>query len=282
MVERTQSEKAEAQMGTKGRTKFVVAGSHPLLQLLRDRLIHTGYALVPWSETPDFCLFGAQLLPDQDVALELSALAQQVQGICGANIPVILLSAGQACGDESMLQALVTPGVLGAGRKMYTYLAEHLFLRGTSTLVLRFYNYYGPNINWGVIHEFVMAARRQEPLRIHGSGYQTRSFLHEDDLLQCFDLVMKHYHGLERIGVRAKPQGVYNVGHDVGHSIKRTADSVIQLMKKHKHTLTTVRAKADDQRYHVQNKVPDIARTKSVFGWEPKISLRAGLWRLLE
>ena len=48
-------------MSLKGRTKFTIAGNHPLLGLVRNHFISRGLALVPWDEDPDFCLIGAEI-----------------------------------------------------------------------------------------------------------------------------------------------------------------------------------------------------------------------------
>ncbi len=266
-------------MSTKGRIKFVVAGQHPLMQLVRDRLIHTGYALVPWSERPDFCLFGAQLPPEADVLVELPALTQQAQAICGAGIPTVLLSSGRVYGDhegpvsENAAQSLASPLDPAAGRKLYTCTAEHLFLKNTRTLALRIFNVYGPDIRWGVVHEFIMAARRGEALPLHGSGYQKRSFLYQDDLFECLDSAIHKF-------ATTATRGIYNVGHPDGHSIKRLADSVSQLTQGKDAVTLTTKVKASE--HHVPNKVPNITRVKAFAGWKPRTSLRLGLRLLLE
>jgi len=253
-------------MGFKGRVKFVVAGTHPLLLLARDRLIHTGYALVPWTERPDFCLFGGVLPQDAEPAAAFAALAQQAQVIYGADIPVLLLS--QDIGLH------MPPIFAGTGAQVYTSMAEYLFVQNTRTLVLRVFNVYGRDIKWGVVDTFIKKAARGEALPVYNSGYQTRTFLYQDDFLVCLDLCV------QRFVDPSNPNcaGIYDVGHPDEHSIKRLADSVWQLT--HGSDVVTLTEKISAPWDIVGAKTPDCTHLQSLVQWKPKISLRQGLWLL--
>jgi nucleoside-diphosphate-sugar epimerase len=227
--------------------------------MVRDRLIQTGYALVPWTERPDFCLFGGALLEGADVATELVSLSQQAQGIYGADIPVILLS-------EDPGQPL-HPLFTSASRKLYQSMAEHLFGRNTRTLTLRVFDVYGPDIKWGVVNKFLNLARRSEPLPVYDSGYQTRTFLYQTDFLECIDYCVHKF-------VTEQTGGILDVGHPDEHSIKRLADSIWQLTHGKDVVTVTEKVRRDNP---TEPRLPP----KPFNGWKPKTSLRQGLWLMI-
>lgn len=256
-------------MSTKGRTKFTVGGNHPLLPLLRDRLIQKGYALIPWTDKPDFVLFG---VPTTFESFESSMdqLCSLAQVITQAELPVLLLSDGTECPS--------TPLKPRTGRFLLARTAEYLFTRETRTMVLRPFNVYGEDIRYGVIHTFIEHARRKEPLPVNGNAYQLRAFLHQDDFYEAFDkLLYKFIRGA---------RGIYDVGSGLKHniSIKRLADSIWQLTWPH----DMVTVQVDEHILYTgvdggqQHKVASIQKLVNFINWKPKVSLRTGLWQLIE
>lgn len=273
-------------MSYKDRIKFTVAGFHPLLYILRDRLIHQGYALVPWTEEPDFVMFGAELEDPDDWNTALNTMNQLMPLIVGVELPVFLLSSSDVYSDrtrtnelakkvpmsEHHASVLTSPLEDGVGRGLFSLLAEWTFTRQTRTMVMRPFNLYGADFEFGVIHEWLGAAKRGEALNIHGSGYQTRSFLYQDDFYAVFDKLMKRFCK----GAR----GIYNVGHDQEHSLKRLAESIWQLT--HGPDVVMVSEQVKSDRYHAQWKLPDLTRVKAFAGWKPRTSLRNGLWLMID
>lgn len=275
-------------MSTKGRTKFTVSGIHPLLYILRDRLIHQGFALVPWDgeELPDFVLFGAELEKPGQLDSALLALTGWSPVIEAHQIPVFLLSSSDVYGDRTrdmepatkvamaehhacMVSSTLEPAV---GSIAFSLLSEWMLTRQTRTMVLRTFNVYGPDIQFGVIHEWLMAARRGEALNIYGNGYQTRTYLHQDDFYTCFDKLIKRF----LKGAR----GIYNVGHDQEISLKRLADSIWQLTRGTEVVMLSEQTCQD--RYSAQWKLPDLTRIKAFAGWKPRTSLRTGLFLMVD
>lgn len=255
-------------MSTKGRTKFTVGGNHPLLPLLRDRLIQKGYALIPWTEQPDFVLFG---VPTEFESFEnnMDQLCSLAKVITDAQLPVFLISDGADCPE--------TPLKARTGRFLLARTAEYLFTRGTRTMVLRPFNVYGEDIRHGVVHTFIEHARRGEPLPVYGNAYQTRAFIHQEDFYEAFDkLLYKFIRGA---------RGIYNVGleSDSAISIKRLADSVWQLTRSW--DMVTVREEKHiryvDGDVGQQHKVANTQKLKNFINWKPKTSLRTGLWQLV-
>lgn len=272
-------------MGTKGRIKFTVAGFHPLLYILRNRLIHQGFALVPWTEEPDFVLFGAELEDHKDWNTAFNAMNQLAPLIIKTQLPVFLLSSSDVYSDRTRTNELAKKVPMSehhasvitssledeAGRGLFALLAEWTFARKTRTMVLRPFNLYGPDFGFGVIHEWLATARRSEPLMIHGSGYQTRTFLYQDDFYACFDKLIKRFCK----GAR----GIYNVGHDQEISLTRLSESIWQLT--HGPDVVMVPSHTTTARYRVQWKLPDLTRIKAFAGWKPRTSLRNGLWLMV-
>jgi nucleoside-diphosphate-sugar epimerase len=151
-------------------------------------------------------------------------------------------------------------------------LAEWKTVQYSRAVILRAFNVYGPDIKTGVIPSFIKAAKAGKPLEVHGSGYQTRAFLHQDDFLRCTEvMVRKLLNG---------HKGIYNVGHDQETTILRLADTVWQLYSKTSDSAPVTNVQPG--RYYAQYKVADTTRVKAAANWKPTISYRQGIWRLLE
>ena len=134
---------------------------------------------------------------------------------------------------------------------------------------LRIFDVYGPDLKTGTVHSFLTQARDEHQITLHGKGYQTRTFLHQDDFLTAFDGMLKAY--LEGA------TGIYNVGSPEEISLKRLADSCWQLTHKNSDTKIKHEPAPKDLRWWV---LPDITRMRAVANWSPRVSLRNGLWRM--
>lgn len=191
-------------MSTKNRTKFAVAGIHPLLSLVRDHFIKKGFALVPWEEEPDFCLIGAKLQSE-----EHPPVAQlELQKMQVADKPVVLLSSGSVYVDSRgeypyaehhPVGYTVDTSVELKNSVVYSLVAENIFA-GDNTLILRPFNVYGPDITWDIIHDTIQKSKRGEQLS-HGNRFAKTTFIHQDDFLEAVYKL-----------VTSKMAGVYNVG----------------------------------------------------------------------
>lgn len=252
-------------MSTKNRVKFTVAGFHPLLTLIRDRLIAQGFALIPWDERPDFVLFGAKLDAEDNFIARMGELTAVAAAIAHSELPVFLLSDSEPC-PESPLR-------VNNDRFLIARTAEYLFTQNTRTMVVRPYNVYGEDIKSGVVHAFVEAARRGQRLPVIGHMYQKRMFLYQEDFYTALDkLLLKFLKGA---------RGVYDVAGTSPISIKRLADTVYQLTPAGEVVSFSLEG-AD----HIEQlpgdeganeKFPDSERTKAFINWKPKTSLRQGL-----
>lgn len=242
-------------MGFKGRTKFAIAGIHPLLSITRDHFIQKGLALVPWNEDPDFCVIGADIGYMSD--LPLTQLDIQQTEV--TNKPVLLLSSHDLFTKNS-------------NRAFYASVAEHVFTkRQGPTLILRPHNVYGPDIKWGVVHKFIYQAKKRESLTVCMPGYHTRFFLYQDDFLMSLDKFLpKLLKGLN---------ASFSIGGPYAISMHRLADSVWQ-------TVTGSREPAPVKKVLSKQLCPfsrdvDNEAIKMAIGWKPGVTVRSGLFRML-
>lgn len=79
-------------------------------------------------------------------------------------------------------------------------LSEYILLRsldltgvvgGSSRIVLRYFNVYGPGSRGGVIHHWKEAIRKGQLPRVNGSGEQTRDFIHVSDVARANCLALE-------------------------------------------------------------------------------------------
>ena len=132
------------------------------------------------------------------------------------------------------------------------------------TNIARIFNTYGPRmqLNDGrVVPAFIDQALRGEPLTVFGDGAQTRSFCYVSDLVDgLYRLMLSD----ERFPVNlGNPQELTIL--EFGERIRRIIGTSAPLEFKP--------LPQDDPK----RRQPDITKAKRVLGWEPKVSLEAGL-----
>jgi UDP-glucuronate decarboxylase len=136
--------------------------------------------------------------------------------------------------------------------------------------VARIFNTYGPRMhpNDGrVVSNFIVQALKGESITIYGDGKQTRAFCYVDDLIEGFVRLM---------GAADDVTGPINLGNPVETTVAELAHMIIEL--------TGSRSKIERRPLPVDDPVqrcPDIARAKSILGWEPRVPLEAGLKRTI-
>lgn len=139
---------------------------------------------------------------------------------------------------------------------------------GVDVRIVRIFNTYGPRMrpNDGrVVSNFIVQALRGEPLTVYGDGSQTRSFCYVDDEIEgIYRLFMSDY------------VGPVNIGNPVEVRIRELAEMVIRLTGS---TSEIVERPLPQDDPKVRR--PDISLARRLLGWEPKISLEAGLRRTI-
>lgn len=132
------------------------------------------------------------------------------------------------------------------------------------TRIVRIFNTYGPRnaLDDGrVVPNFVGQALRGEPLTVHGDGSQTRSFTYVSDLVE----------GIARLLMSDEKLPV-NIGNPNEMTIKLFAERINAITGNKAGIIFTNRPVDDPARRN-----PDITKARRVLGWEPKVSLDAGL-----
>ncbi len=137
--------------------------------------------------------------------------------------------------------------------------------------VARIFNTYGPRMhpNDGrVVSNFIMQALKGEPITLYGDGMQTRAFCYVDDLVEGLVRFMRH---------PGDEPGPLNLGNPHEIPMKELAERVLRLTGS-KSKLEFRPLPADDPK----QRCPDIAKAKSLIGWQPTVALDDGLKRAVE
>ena len=145
-------------------------------------------------------------------------------------------------------------------------------VHGVEVRIVRIFNTYGERMrpNDGrVVNTFVVQALRGEPLTLHGDGSQTRSFCHVNDEVRGLMALLDSDYNLP-----------VNVGNPGEFTMRELAELVVELTGS-KSEIITVPLPPEREGDPLQRK-PDITLAKSLLGWEPTISLRDGLQRMIK
>jgi len=136
------------------------------------------------------------------------------------------------------------------------------------TVALRYFNVFGPNQDptsqySAVIPRFVTAIARGNPIPIYGDGNQRRDFTYVDNVVDA-NLVAAEAEGANGL--------VLNVATGRSTTVNELADVIGQLLDR-----PVGRDEHPPRAGDVRDSWADIARAREVFGWEPRVSLEAGL-----
>jgi len=142
--------------------------------------------------------------------------------------------------------------------------------KGADTRIVRIFNTFGPRMHLDdgrVVPNLIQQALRSEPLTIYGDGLQTRSFCFVDDLVDgVYRLLLSGEHLPVNIGTPNETSIIEFAGminHLTGNTVGVDYQPGNRL--------------GDDP----QMRCPDISRARTLLGWEPKVSLEAGLLRTI-
>jgi dTDP-glucose 4,6-dehydratase len=145
-------------------------------------------------------------------------------------------------------------------------------VHGVEVRIVRIFNTYGERMrpNDGrVVNTFVVQALRGEPLTLHGDGSQTRSFCHVSDEVRGLMALLDSDYNLP-----------VNVGNPGEFSMRELAELVIELTGSSSEIIS-VELPPEREGDPLQRK-PDITLAKQLLNWEPNISLRDGLERMIK
>jgi dTDP-glucose 4,6-dehydratase len=140
---------------------------------------------------------------------------------------------------------------------------------GVDTKIVRIFNTYGPRmrVNDGrAVPAFMSQALRNQDVTVFGDGTQTRSFCYVSDLVD----------GIIRL-MDAPVNDPVNIGNPQELTIEQIARKIIE-MTGSKSRIVYKPLPEDDPKV----RQPDITRARSLLGWEPKVTLEAGLARTVD
>ena len=142
--------------------------------------------------------------------------------------------------------------------------------RGVATRLIRIFNTYGPRMDpydGRVVITFIKQALHNEPLTIFGDGQQTRSLCYVSDLIRGINLTMESDF-VEPI----------NLGNPNELTILDIAKEILALIPQSTSPLTYRDMPPDDPKI----RKPDITRAKKILNWEPVVTRKEGLAKMIE
>jgi dTDP-glucose 4,6-dehydratase len=151
-------------------------------------------------------------------------------------------------------------------------MAYHRY-HNVDTRIVRIFNTYGPRmrLNDGrVVPNFISQALRSEPLTVYDTGERTRSFCYVDDLVEG---IVRLLHSDETTPV--------NLGNPTEMTVLELARKVIEITGSQSR-IEFVMPQDERTKDDPKTRRPDIAKARRVLGWEPQVSLEAGLRKTIE
>ena len=146
-------------------------------------------------------------------------------------------------------------------------MAYHRY-HGVQTRIVRIFNTYGPRmrLNDGrALPAFMRQALCDEPVTVHGTGDQTRSFAYVDDTIE----------GIVRL-LNSNVTSPVNIGSRDEISIMDFAKEIISLTNSNS-TIIQHKLPEDDPK----NRQPDTSLAQDLLGWRPRVDRIDGLQRTL-
>ncbi len=159
----------------------------------------------------------------------------------------------RACYDES---------------KRFGEMMTMLYVRkfGVDARIARIFNTYGPKMrpdDGRVISNFVNQALKGKPISVYGDGKQTRSFCFVSDMVSGLIALMENEQTKGEVVNLGNPEEYTMI--DLANKVKTMMNAASEVVHKD--------LPADDP---TQRK-PDISKAKKLLGWEPGVSVDAGL-----
>jgi len=139
---------------------------------------------------------------------------------------------------------------------------------GTDAKIVRIFNTYGPRMakNDGrVISTFLEQAKKNAPLTVMGDGTQTRSFQYVTDCVEGLIKVMESEHS-----------GPFNVGNPSEITINELVKVLEEVTNKKLEVRYIPMTENDPLRRR-----PDITKIKETLNWEPKVTLKDGIRKII-
>lgn len=134
--------------------------------------------------------------------------------------------------------------------------------------IIRPFNTYGPRHTYDVIPKFIELALRGKPLKVHGTGGQSRDFTYIDDMIDAFMIMGSHKDVIGK---------AVNFGTGKAITINYIAKKIKEISRSSSNIIHTEERKAQ-----VPKLLCNYSLAKKLFGWRPKIAIDEGLRRNIE
>lgn len=223
---------------------------------------------------------GVQLImdkPSQSILTNVTGTEKVLKAALTNKTPVFIASTSEVYGKSSKFPFNEDDDLtIGATRNLrWSYacaktLDEFLALSyaresGLPVIILRFFNTTGPRQigRYGmVLPKFVEAALDGRPLKVHGSGTQSRCFGHVADVVEALVRLMN---------TPAARGQVFNMGSDQEVTIQSLAEQVIAATG----SSSTIEAVSYDSVYpdgfeDMQRRLPDVSKLERAIGFRPR------------
>lgn len=157
----------------------------------------------------------------------------------------------------------------GADRLVYAYQNTY----DIPTVILRPFNNYGPQQHIEkMIPRFITSAIKKEPITIHGTGEQTRDWIHVIDTCRALDKIL-HHPDFNQI----KNQ-IIHIGSGYAISVFDIAKKILSILELPDSYLTFISDRPGQVFCHMSS----TKKAKELLDWEPLVTLDEGLKSTLE
>jgi dTDP-glucose 4,6-dehydratase len=139
---------------------------------------------------------------------------------------------------------------------------------GVDVGIVRIFNSYGERMrpdDGRAIPTFITQALRGEPLTVHGTGEQTRSICHVDDLVRGIVALLD-----------SGETGPVNCGTEHELTMRELAETIVRLTESSSEIIYLPRTPDDPERRR-----PDLSLARELLGYEPVVGTEEGLRRTI-
>lgn len=180
---------------------------------------------------------------------------------------------------EESYKKLITPYAASKfASENYCLLFKRLY--GLSTVVLRYFNVYGPRVRsnnpyMGVINKFISRSFRGEPMVIYHTGEQTRDFVEVRDVVKATILASEKEQAIGE---------VINVGSGVATSINKLAEIIYSLFSEMGYPIPKPvhgSPPKEEVRIDYMHAQADLTKAKKLLGYVPQIPIEKGIKDLI-
>jgi UDP-glucose 4-epimerase len=179
--------------------------------------------------------------------------------------------------DRTLGPTTVNRWAYSASKAIDEHFAYAYFAGGLPVSIVRYFNSYGPRVNeagyGSVIANFIRQAMSGDAMTVHGDGSQSR----------CFTFVEDTVRGTMLAGEKSEALGeAFNIGNDHEVTILELAHLIRHLCDSGSEIRCIPYRDYYGQNYEdTPRRKPDLAKSRSVLGFEPSVTLEQGLARTI-